>query len=153
MGGPLPAVRAVGHRGGIPRGRPAASSSRTAAPGRTSRTQAAVSIVSAATPITQIDTSTASRLSTGFGEFDRVLGGGIVPGSVVLIAGEPGIGKSTLLLETAGNIAAGQPNGSVLYVSGEESQAQVRLPGVAGSMRWSRTCCWLPPPISPPCWG
>lgn len=78
--------------------RPAASSSRTAAPGRTSRTQAAVSIVSAATPITQIDTSTASRLSTGFGEFDRVLGGGIVPGSVVLIAGEPGIGKSTLLL-------------------------------------------------------
>lgn len=107
--------------------RPAASSSRTAAPGRTSRTQAAVSIVSAATPITQIDTSTASRLSTGFGEFDRVLGGGIVPGSVVLIAGEPGIGKSTLLLETAGNIAAGQPNGSVLYVSGEESQAQVRL--------------------------
>lgn len=107
--------------------RPAASSSRTAAPGRTSRTQAAVSIVSAATPITQIDTSTASRLSAGFGEFDRVLGGGIVPGSVVLIAGEPGIGKSTLLLETAGNIAAGQPNGSVLYVSGEESQAQVRL--------------------------
>ena len=107
--------------------RPAASSSRTAAPGRTSRTQAAASIVSAATPITQIDTSTASRLSTGFGEFDRVLGGGIVPGSVVLIAGEPGIGKSTLLLETAGNIAAGQPNGSVLYVSGEESQAQVRL--------------------------
>ena len=87
----------------------------------------AASIVSAATPITQIDTSTASRLSTGFGEFDRVLGGGIVPGSVVLIAGEPGIGKSTLLLETAGNIAAGQPNGSVLYVSGEESQAQVRL--------------------------
>jgi len=107
--------------------RPAASSSRTAAPGRTSRTQAAVSIVSAATPITQIDTSTASRLSTGFGEFDRVLGSGIVPGSVVLIAGEPGIGKSTLLLETAGNIAAGQPNGSVLYVSGEESQAQVRM--------------------------
>ena len=107
--------------------RPAASSSRTAAPGRTSRTQAAASIVSAATPITQIDTSTASRLSTGFDEFDRVLGGGIVPGSVVLIAGEPGIGKSTLLLETAGNIAAGQPNGSVLYVSGEESQAQVRL--------------------------
>ena len=107
--------------------RPTASSSRTAAPGRTSRTQAAASIVSAATPITQIDTSTASRLSTGFDEFDRVLGGGIVPGSVVLIAGEPGIGKSTLLLETAGNIAAGQPNGSVLYVSGEESQAQVRL--------------------------
>ena len=118
----------MGHRGGIPRGpsRRIVVAHR-GAESRTSRTQAVASIVSAATPITQIDTSTASRLSTGFGEFDRVLGGGIVPGSVVLIAGEPGIGKSTLLLETAGNIAAGQPNGSVLYVSGEESQAQVRL--------------------------
>ncbi|KAB7790839.1 DNA repair protein RadA [Bifidobacterium leontopitheci] len=108
--------------------RPAATSSRTAAPGRTSRTQAATATaISAATPITQVDTSTAARLATGFGEFDRVLGGGIVPGSVVLIAGEPGIGKSTLLLETAGNIAAARPDGKVLYLSGEESQAQVRL--------------------------
>lgn len=69
------------------------------------------------------------RVATGFQEFDRVLGGGIVPGSVVLIAGEPGIGKSTLLLETAGNIARSyrNANGTVLYISGEESQAQVRL--------------------------
>ena len=101
MGGPLPAVRAVGNRGGIPRGpsRRIVVAHRGAGPHLTHA--AAASIVSAATPITQIDTSTASRLSTGFGEFDRVLGSGIVPGSVVLIAGEPGIGKSTLLLETA----------------------------------------------------
>lgn len=65
------------------------------------------------------------RLATGFSEFDRVLGGGIVPGSVVLVAGEPGIGKSTLLLETAGSIARG--GRTVLYVSGEESAAQIRL--------------------------
>lgn len=65
------------------------------------------------------------RLSTGFSEFDRVLGGGIVTGSVTLVAGEPGIGKSTLLLETAGHIArAGM---TVLYVSGEESMGQIRL--------------------------
>ena len=67
------------------------------------------------------------RVDIVTGTLGKALGGGIVPGSVVLIAGEPGIGKSTLLLETAGNIAAGQPNGSVLYVSGEESQAQVRM--------------------------
>lgn len=67
------------------------------------------------------------RIKTGFSEFDRVLGGGILPGSVVLVAGEPGIGKSTLLLETAGNIARSQSSRSVLYISGEESQAQVRL--------------------------
>ncbi|MEE1324880.1 MAG: DNA repair protein RadA [Bifidobacteriaceae bacterium] len=67
------------------------------------------------------------RLATGFSEFDRVLGGGIVSGSVVLVVGEPGIGKSTLLLETAANIArAGR---TVLYVSGEESAAQIRLRG------------------------
>ncbi|MCI1901792.1 MAG: DNA repair protein RadA [Bifidobacteriaceae bacterium] len=66
------------------------------------------------------------RLHTGFQEFDRILGGGIVPGSVILIAGEPGIGKSTLLLESAGLIAAAHP-ANVLYVSGEESQAQIRM--------------------------
>ena len=110
--------------------RPAAASSRTAAPGRTARTTAgAVSARHGARPITQIDTDTVTRMPTGFGEFDRVLGGGIVPGSVVLIAGEPGIGKSTLLLETAGNIARAQAaaGGKVLYISGEESAAQVRL--------------------------
>ncbi|TPF94905.1 DNA repair protein RadA [Bifidobacterium sp. UTBIF-68] len=124
----------------------AASGSRTAAPGRTSRTPS-VAVPStaraAARPITEIGTETVLRLSTGFSEFDRVLGGGVVPGSVTLIAGEPGIGKSTLLLQTAGNVAravahpdasrsresnGGQAqSGTVLYISGEESQAQVRL--------------------------
>ena len=70
------------------------------------------------------------RIHTGFSEFDRVLGGGLVPGSVTLIAGEPGIGKSTLLLETAANIARDSQktnNPPVLYISGEESAAQVKL--------------------------
>lgn len=110
--------------------RPAASK-RTAAPGRTSRTQSHAVPASAAKPITEIGTENISRISTGFTEFNRILGGGIVPGSVTLIAGEPGIGKSTLLLETAGNVArlcAAQPERStVLYISGEESQAQVRM--------------------------
>lgn len=107
--------------------RPSARS-RTAAPGHDRRAIAtdAVSAVSA-TAITEIGTDTVARVPTGFSEFDRVLGGGIVPGSVVLIAGEPGIGKSTLLLETAGNIARTHRDGTVLYISGEESQAQVCL--------------------------
>jgi DNA repair protein RadA/Sms len=66
-----------------------------------------------------------ARASTGLAEFDRVLGGGIVPGSLVLIGGDPGIGKSTLLLEAAANVAAAGKR--VLYVSGEESARQVRL--------------------------
>ena len=109
--------------------RPAARS-RTAEPGRTSRTKASDAVASsAATAITDVATDSVERVATGFQEFDRVLGGGIVPGSVELIAGEPGIGKSTLLLETAGNIARSyrNANGTVLYISGEESQAQVRL--------------------------
>jgi len=64
------------------------------------------------------------RLSVGLPELDRVLGGGLVPGSVVLVGGEPGIGKSTLLLQAAAGVAA---FGTVLYASGEESAAQVRL--------------------------
>lgn len=70
-----------------------------------------------------------SRFVTGIGEFDRVLGGGIVPGSVVLIGGDPGIGKSTLLLQVAERVAAnsvGSGNG-VLYVSGEESPSQIKM--------------------------
>ena len=103
---PLPRVWSVGHGRGISRG--SAGGSRTAAPGRTSRTQSvtvANNARSAARPITEVGTESVERLGTGFSEFDRVLGGGVVPGSVTLIAGEPGIGKSTLLLQTAGNIA------------------------------------------------
>jgi DNA repair protein RadA/Sms len=77
-----------------------------------------------ALPIGQIDAAAARAKPTGMGELDRVLGGGLVPGAVVLLAGEPGVGKSTLLLE-AGALAAA--SGKVLYVTGEESAAQVRL--------------------------
>jgi DNA repair protein RadA/Sms len=65
------------------------------------------------------------RLRTGLAELDRVLGGGIVPGSLLLIGGEPGVGKSTLLLQVAGGIAAA--HGAVLYATGEESAGQLRL--------------------------
>jgi len=65
------------------------------------------------------------RISSGIGEFDRILGGGIVPGSVVLIGGDPGIGKSTLLLQACDKIASGKHK--VLYVSGEESAKQTKL--------------------------
>jgi DNA repair protein RadA/Sms len=65
-----------------------------------------------------------ARLSTGIDEFDRVLGGGVVPGSLVLLGGEPGIGKSTLLLQAAANMA--RTIGPVLYSSGEESQHQIK---------------------------
>jgi DNA repair protein RadA/Sms len=78
----------------------------------------------AAVPIGQVDAAAAQARPTGMAELDRVLGGGLVPGAVVLLAGEPGVGKSTLLLE-AGALAA--RSGPVLYVTGEESTAQVRL--------------------------
>lgn len=71
-----------------------------------------------------VDMVQAERLSTGIGEFDRVLGGGLVPGSLVLLGGEPGIGKSTLLLQAAALFA--QAVGPVLYCSGEESEHQVK---------------------------
>ena len=74
-----------------------------------------------------IDTVVAERLSTGIGEFDRVLGGGVVPGSLVLIGGEPGIGKSTLLLQAAAHFA--RAVGTVLYCSGEESEHQIKSRG------------------------
>ena len=67
-----------------------------------------------------------ARLTTGIDEFDRVLGGGVVPGSLVLLGGEPGIGKSTLLLQAAANMARGGP---VLYASGEESEHQIKSRG------------------------
>ena len=67
------------------------------------------------------------RLSVGIGELDRVLGGGLVPGSVVLVGGEPGIGKSTMLLQAAAGVAGIVGADRVLYATGEESLAQVRL--------------------------
>lgn len=80
-------------------------------------------------PVTDEGLEDVVRIPTGFSEFDRVLGGGIVPGAVILMAGEPGIGKSTLLLETAGNIARSlvSTGKRVLYISGEESLSQIRM--------------------------
>jgi DNA repair protein RadA/Sms len=80
----------------------------------------------ASLPISEVAAAIEKRLSTGLPGLDRVLGGGLVPGSVVLLGGEPGIGKSTLLLQAARSVAAGQ---DVLYASGEESTAQLRLRG------------------------
>ncbi|ACY99993.1 DNA repair protein RadA [Thermomonospora curvata] len=77
-----------------------------------------------ARPIGEVDVQSAQMQPTGLDELDRVLGGGMVPGAVLLLAGEPGIGKSTLLLEVAALAAARTP---VLYVTGEESAEQVRL--------------------------
>ncbi|WP_138275857.1 DNA repair protein RadA [Rhodoluna limnophila] len=93
----------------------------------TVRNVRAVAIVgsSAAKPITDVSTERVTAWSTQVGEFDRVLGGGLVPGAVVLLSGEPGVGKSTLLLEVAANTA--KSGKRVLYVSGEESVGQIRL--------------------------
>ncbi|MDA8796413.1 DNA repair protein RadA [Aquiluna sp.] len=86
---------------------------------------AQISSARAARPITDIETSGEGHYPTGVQEFDRVLGGGLVPGAVVLLSGEPGVGKSTLLLEVAARLAkAGK---KVLYVSAEESASQVKL--------------------------
>lgn len=75
----------------------------------------------------EIEATQAERVPSGMDEFDRVLGGGIVPGSLVLLGGEPGIGKSTLLLQTAAHVA--RSTGPVLYSSGEESEHQVKSRG------------------------
>ena len=77
-----------------------------------------------ACPISQIQLSTSVRFTTGLSEFDRTLGGGFVQGSLVLIAGDPGIGKSTILLQTSNSIAKER---KVLYVSAEESSSQIKL--------------------------
>ena len=87
---------------------------------------------SAAVPISSIDPDRTRHLPTGVSELDRVLGGGIVPGSVTLLAGDPGVGKSTLLLEVVHRWAASGRR--ALYMSGEESAGQIR-------MRAERTGC------------
>ncbi|MEW9520710.1 DNA repair protein RadA [Streptomyces tubercidicus] len=89
---------------------------RTTAPGR---------VTTAAVPIGQVDGKQATARSTGVPELDRVLGGGLVPGAVALLAGEPGVGKSTLLLDVAAKAASDAHR--TLYVTGEESASQVRL--------------------------
>jgi DNA repair protein RadA/Sms len=84
----------------------------------------AAAAVEPAPRIADVDVTRATARPTGVAEFDRVLGGGLVPGAVVLVAGEPGVGKSTLLLDVAARAARGRSE--VLYISGEESAAQVR---------------------------
>ena len=90
-----------------------ATSQQNAVQGSVSQTQA----------LTTIDTKNVSRITTNIEEIDRVLGGGIVPGAMMLLAGEPGIGKSTLILQVANKLAT--KTSTVLYISGEESGSQV----------------------------
>ena len=99
----------------------------TAAAAATAGHRYALSASSAAQLYADIKIENHSRLSTGIDEFDRVLGGGVVPGSLVLLGGEPGIGKSTLLLQAAANMA--RTIGRVLYSSGEEAEHQIKSRG------------------------
>ena len=92
--------------------------------GATTARTAPASVVDPAPRIGDVDITQAAARPTGVAEFDRVLGGGLVPGAVVLVAGEPGVGKSTLLLDVAARAA--RTGADVLYISGEESAAQVR---------------------------
>jgi DNA repair protein RadA/Sms len=80
-----------------------------------------------ATRYAEVELASAARVPSGIGEFDRVLGGGIVPGSLILLGGEPGIGKSTLLLQAAAAVA--RTAGPVLYASAEESEHQIKSRG------------------------
>ena len=77
-------------------------------------------------PLSEFETETFPRVSTTLGELDRVLGGGLMPGSIVLIAGDPGIGKSTLMLQMAAKVSGGI-KGDVIYCAGEESGNQVKM--------------------------
>jgi DNA repair protein RadA/Sms len=81
--------------------------------------------VTPAVPLTEVDESATTRLVTGIRELDRVLGGGLVPGSLILLGGDPGIGKSTLLLQLAHHLA--EQGKTALYLSAEESLSQIRL--------------------------
>ncbi|MCR5788769.1 MAG: DNA repair protein RadA [Lachnospiraceae bacterium] len=85
--------------------------------------------------LSEIELGREERISTGIGEFDRVLGGGIVPGSLVLVGGDPGIGKSTLLLQTCQKLT--DSDNDVLYISGEESLKQIKMRAerLAGSFK------------------
>jgi len=78
-------------------------------------------------PLHEVEASEEERQKTGIGELDRVLGGGVVPGALILLGGDPGIGKSTLLLCALDRLAAADPDRPILYVSGEESARQIKL--------------------------
>ena len=103
----------------------------------TSNKQQEINIGEKLVKLSSVKSQNVNRIGTGFGEFDRVLGGGIVKGSIVLISGDPGIGKSTLLLQVAINIARGPVgshstratplNPTILYVTGEESAQQIKI--------------------------
>ncbi|MBI1798357.1 MAG: DNA repair protein RadA [Candidatus Eisenbacteria bacterium] len=117
-----------------------APAEKNAAPARTTRARwapAGERAARAPRPLAEVDLNHAPRRLSGIGELDRVLGGGLMPGSLVLVGGDPGIGKSTLLLQLAAacagsgadveSVAACAGGARVLYVSGEESEEQVRL--------------------------
>src|SRR5258708_31336777 len=93
--------------------------------GSSGRSQAVGPRGSRPVPLSEAESEAAPRRPLAWGELNRVLGGGIVPGSIVLVGGEPGVGKSTLLMHAAQQIAAA--GGTVLYASGEESPQQIRM--------------------------
>src|SRR2546423_15299491 len=113
--------------------RPTFQPARDGAPARAQRGRRAARSLAmgpaAPVPIADVPLENARRDSTGIGELDRVLGGGLVPGAAVLLGGDPGIGKSTLLLTALHRIAGLPGDRPVLYVSGEESLRQTRLRG------------------------
>ena len=100
-----------------------------AAPAEDARRRTSTGVLEGKAPrpvrINEVKSSQTSRIDTGIGELNRVLGGGLVKGSMTLITGEPGIGKSTIIIQAASSIA--QKEGTVLYVSGEESEEQIRM--------------------------
>ena len=97
------------------------------APSGKGRPMALKTFQAKATPIGDIEVIGEDRRLTNIGEFDRVLGGGVIPGAVVLIGGDPGIGKTTLLLQALPRLASHTE--PVLYVSGEESPRQIKMRG------------------------
>src|SRR6185436_18918908 len=114
---------------------------REAAPARRQGYTASAEAASAPLKLDEIDSSAEARWVSGIGELDRVLGGGLVPGSLVLIGGDPGIGKSTLALQLAA--ALGRAGRSVLYVSGEESPRQVKLRADRLALRGGLDRLWM----------
>ena len=100
--------------------------------------------------LSEVSGDAESRIPVPIGEFSRVLGGGLVPGSIVLVGGDPGIGKSTLMLQVALAMADRQ---RVLYVSGEESERQIKMRAARLASEDEipgRTCSWSPRPASTP---